>query len=99
MDTFVDSNVELHKSLSTRLYGGDDQTRIRQEYVLGVGGVALFDHLEGELNGPHLNEGHCTFAMLELLHRGWSREQLAKIAYSLLTHLFQLVMIDLNGFG
>ena len=78
LDTFVDSNVELHKSLSTRLYGGDDQTRIRQEYVLGVGGVALFDHLEGELNGLHLNEGHCTFAMLELLHRGWSREQLAK---------------------
>jgi len=78
LDTFVDSNVELHKSLSTRLYGGDDQTRIRQEYVLGVGGVTLFDHLEGELNGLHLNEGHCTFAMLELLHRGWSREQLAK---------------------
>ena len=78
LDTFVDSNVELHKSLSTRLYGGDDHTRIRQEYVLGVGGVALFDHLEGELNGLHLNEGHCTFAMLELLHRGWSREQLAK---------------------
>ena len=78
MDTRHPENAIQHQDLSSRLYGGDDGVRIRQEYVLGVGGVQLFDHLEVELNGLHLNEGHCTFAMLELLNRGWSREQLAQ---------------------
>ena len=78
MDTRHPENTTQHQELSSRLYGGDDGVRIRQEYVLGVGGVQLFDHLEVELSGLHLNEGHCTFAMLELLKRGWSREQLAQ---------------------
>lgn len=78
MDTRHPENAIEHQELSSRLYGGDDDVRIRQEYVLGVGGVQLFDHLEVELSGLHLNEGHCTFAMLELLKRGWSREQLAQ---------------------
>ena len=78
MDTRHPENATEHQELSSRLYGGDDGVRIRQEYVLGVGGVQLFDHLEVELSGLHLNEGHCTFAMLELLKRGWSREQLAQ---------------------
>ena len=78
MDTRHPENATEHQDLSSRLYGGDDGVRIRQEYVLGVGGVQLFDHLEVELSGLHLNEGHCTFAMLELLKRGWSREQLAQ---------------------
>ena len=78
MDTWHPENATEHQELSSRLYGGDDGVRIRQEYVLGVGGVQLFDHLEVELSGLHLNEGHCTFAMLELLKRGWSREQLAQ---------------------
>ncbi|MEC7112001.1 MAG: alpha-glucan family phosphorylase, partial [Candidatus Thermoplasmatota archaeon] len=78
IDTRHESNISEHQSLSSRLYGGDDDMRIRQEYVLGVGGVQLFDHLGVEMQGLHLNEGHCTFAMLELLNRGWSREELAK---------------------
>mgnify|MGYP003322624059 FL=1 len=78
MDTRHPENAIQHQDLSSRLYGGDDGVRIRQEYVLGVGGVQLFDHLQVELNGLHLNEGHCTFAMLELLNRGWSRQQLAQ---------------------
>ena len=78
IDTRHEANTTEHQSLSSRLYGGDDDMRIRQEYVLGVGGVQLFDHLDVEMQGLHLNEGHCTFAMLELLNRGWSREELAK---------------------
>ncbi len=78
LDTLRDDNTEDHKNLSRRLYGGGDETRIRQEYLLGVGGVQLFDYLGEDLAGLHLNEGHCTFAMLELLHRGWTREELAE---------------------
>ena len=78
IDTRHPANSSGHQELSSRLYGGDDELRIRQEYVLGVGGVQLFDSLDSELHGLHLNEGHCTFAMLELLNRGWSREELAQ---------------------
>ena len=78
IDTRHEANSPEHQDLSSRLYGGDDNVRIRQEYVLGVGGVQLFDYLDVELKGLHLNEGHCTFAMLELLNRGWSREELAQ---------------------
>ena len=78
IDTRHPANSSEHQELSSRLYGGDDEVRIRQEYVLGVGGVQLFDYLDSELHGLHLNEGHCTFAMLELLNRGWSREELAQ---------------------
>ena len=78
IDTRHPSNSPEHQLLSSRLYGGGDEVRIRQEYVLGVGGVQLFDYLDVELRGLHLNEGHCTFAMLELLNRGWSREELAQ---------------------
>ncbi len=78
LDTTHENNSQYHQEIGQRLYGGNDGTRIRQEYLLGVGGIQLFDHLQIELNGIHLNEGHCTFAMLELLSRGWSREELAQ---------------------
>ena len=89
MDTRHPENATEHQELSSRLYGGDDGVRIRQEYVLGIGGVQLFDHLEMELSGLHLNEGHCTFAMLDLLKRGWSREQLAQRSLFTTHTLFQ----------
>lgn len=78
LDTTHELNSQYHQEIGQRLYGGNDDTRIRQEYLLGVGGVQLFDLLQIELNGIHLNEGHCTFAMLELLSRGWSRKQLTE---------------------
>ena len=76
LDTRHPDNSPDHRSLGTRLYGGDDSTRIRQEYLLGVGGIRALQALGHEITGLHLNEGHCTFAMLEMLHQGWSREEL-----------------------
>ena len=78
LDTFHPKNSERHLDLGLTLYGGDDWVRIRQEYLLGVGGLRLIDKLGLDLDGLHLNEGHCTFALLEMLNRGWTREQLAK---------------------
>jgi starch phosphorylase len=76
LDTRHPDNSPDHSSLGNRLYGGDDATRIRQEYLLGVGGIRALQALGHEITGLHLNEGHCTFAMLEMLHQGWTREQL-----------------------
>ena len=78
LDTFHPKNTERHLDLGLTLYGGDDWVRIRQEYLLGVGGLRLIDKLGLDVDGLHLNEGHCTFALLEMLNRGWTREQLAK---------------------
>ncbi|MDP6844382.1 MAG: alpha-glucan family phosphorylase, partial [Candidatus Thalassarchaeaceae archaeon] len=76
LDTRHPDNSPDHRSLGNRLYGGDDTTRIRQEYLLGVGGIRALQALGHDITGLHLNEGHCTFAMLEMLHQGWSREEL-----------------------
>ena len=78
MDTHHPKNSDYHQSMGARLYGGNDDVRIRQEYLLGVGGVRLLNMLRKEFTGLHLNEGHCTFALLELLHQGWTREELSK---------------------
>ena len=78
LDTFHPKNSEKHLDLGLTLYGGDDWVRIRQEYLLGIGGLRLLEQLGMEVDGLHLNEGHCTFALLEMLGKGWSREQLAK---------------------
>lgn len=78
MDTHHPKNSEYHQRLGARLYGGDDDVRIRQEYLLGVGGVRLLNKLKKNFSGLHLNEGHCTFALLELLSQGWTREDLSK---------------------
>ena len=78
LDTFHPKNSEKHLDLGLTLYGGDDWVRIRQEYLLGIGGLRLLEKLGMEVDGLHLNEGHCTFALLEMLGKGWSREQLAK---------------------
>ncbi|MFK7999601.1 MAG: alpha-glucan family phosphorylase [Polyangiales bacterium] len=54
------------RDLTANLYGGDEHTRIRQELLLGVGGVKLLAALNIEPSVVHLNEGHSAFAALEL---------------------------------
>ena len=77
LDTLHPNNSNEHIALGERLYGGDDSTRIRQEFLLGVGGIRALKALGvWPLKGVHLNEGHCAFAALELLRQGWSRKQL-----------------------
>jgi len=77
LDTQHPDNSPEHATLAQRLYGGDDSTRIRQEYLLGVGGIRALKALGvWPLQGIHLNEGHCAFAALEMLDQGWTREEL-----------------------
>ncbi|HIG20005.1 MAG TPA: alpha-glucan family phosphorylase, partial [Candidatus Poseidoniales archaeon] len=72
-------NKPEHAALGNRLYGGDDSTRLRQEYLLGVGGVRVLKAIgEWPLKGLHLNEGHCTFAALEMISQGWNLAELSR---------------------
>ena len=79
LDTRHTSNEDRHLKLSDRLYAGGDDMRVRQEYLLGVGGIRALKILgHWPLKGLHLNEGHCSFAGLEMLRQGWTREQCSK---------------------
>ena len=65
LDADVEGNSESDRALTHTLYGGDKQIRIRQELILGVGGVRVLDALDIRPGVLHLNEGHSAFAPLE----------------------------------
>lgn len=65
MDTDVEENEPWDRELSARLYGGDQETRIRQEMVLGIGGVRMLEMLGIRPVVFHANEGHAAFMILE----------------------------------
>jgi|694.fasta_scaffold04043_7 starch phosphorylase len=67
LDCNVEGNKPEDRELTSRLYGGDERTRIRQELVLGVGGVKALRALGIYPGVYHLNEGHSAFAALEVM--------------------------------
>ncbi|MEX1223904.1 MAG: alpha-glucan family phosphorylase [Pirellulales bacterium] len=67
LDCDVEGNRPEDRELTSRLYGGDVRTRIRQELVLGVGGVRALRALGISPGVYHLNEGHSAFAGLEVI--------------------------------
>ena len=69
LDCDVDGNSPEDRELTARLYGGDHRTRIRQELVLGVGGVRALRALGISPGVYHLNEGHSAFATLEAIRQ------------------------------
>jgi starch phosphorylase len=66
LDTNVPENGEVDRFITGHLYGGDTETRIVQEKVLGIGGVRLLRKLGVDPDVYHLNEGHAAFSTLEL---------------------------------
>lgn len=65
LDTDVEENSPDDRAIARRLYGGDGETRLQQEILLGVGGLRALDALGRRPNVRHLNEGHAAFATLE----------------------------------
>jgi starch phosphorylase len=65
LDTDLEENAPWDRELSARLYGGDRETRIQQEIILGIGGVRVLKALGTEPGVFHLNEGHAGFVVLQ----------------------------------
>jgi starch phosphorylase len=65
LDTDLEENAPWDRELSARLYGGDRETRIQQEIILGIGGVRALKALEPAPAVWHLNEGHAAFVVLQ----------------------------------
>ncbi len=69
MDTDVPQNNPGDRALTSRLYGGDQETRIQQEIFLGIGGIRVLDALGIQPTVYHMNEGHSSFMGLELIRK------------------------------
>jgi len=65
LDTDLEENAPWDRELSARLYGGDRETRIQQEIILGIGGVRALKALGSNPAVFHLNEGHAGFVVLQ----------------------------------
>lgn len=70
LDTDFEGNGLEHRVLTRQLYGGNQETRLAQEVLLGIGGVRLLTALGVRPQVFHMNEGHAAFALLELWAQG-----------------------------
>src|SRR6266567_856764 len=65
LDTNDPANIPAHRGITSELYGGGSELRLKQELVLGIGGWRLLEALGLHPEVCHLNEGHAAFAVLE----------------------------------
>lgn len=68
LDTDIDENSHEDRSLTHQLYGGDNEHRLKQEILLGIGGIRALKAMGLESDIYHCNEGHAAFLGLERLH-------------------------------
>lgn len=65
LDTNIDRNETEDRSITDELYGGDNEMRIKQEILLGIGGVRALRAMKKRVTVYHMNEGHAAFLALE----------------------------------
>ena len=68
LDSNDAANIPAHRGITSELYGGGPELRLKQELVLGIGGWRLLTALDIHPEVCHLNEGHAAFAILERAH-------------------------------
>jgi glycogen phosphorylase len=78
---FLDTNTPLNarsddRAIASQLYGGDNDTRIRQEIVLGIGGMRALEALGYKPTVFHMNEGHSAFLAIERIRLFIERQKL-----------------------
>ena len=76
LDTCVPANLPMDRDITSALYGGGTEDRLRQEMVLGIGGMKVLKALEIAPQVCHMNEGHSAFQSLERIRGLMEREGL-----------------------
>ncbi len=76
LDTDFEDNVEADRTITHRLYGGDWENRMKQELLLGIGGIRMLDLLGIKPDLYHCNEGHAAFIGVERLRILIQKERL-----------------------
>lgn len=74
LDTQLNTNREDDRELTSKLYGGDTNTRICQELLIGVGGVRALQAMGVDASVYHLNEGHAAFVGIERVRQQLEKE-------------------------
>ncbi len=69
LDTDHDGNTQEDREITFYLYGGNERYRLKQEAILGFGGVRILDALGFKVRKYHMNEGHSSFLSVELLRK------------------------------
>ncbi len=69
LDTDLDENKEKDRALTHQLYGGNNEYRLQQEILLGIGGIRLLEKMKIQQEVYHCNEGHAAFISLERMHK------------------------------
>lgn len=67
LTTDVEGNIQEDREITDFLYGGDEKYRLKQEIVLGIGGLRILEALKINVKKYHMNEGHSSLLTLELL--------------------------------
>ena len=70
LDTDLDENVPSDREITHFLYGGGEDYRLKQEMILGIGGMRVLRALGFEIHTYHMNEGHSALLAVEQLRRG-----------------------------
>ena len=83
LDTNCNENNEEDKKITFYLYGGDSSYRLKQEIILGIGGVKVLKALNyNHIQKYHLNEGHSALVIIELLKKQIKQEVSNKIVFT-----------------
>ena len=77
MDSDIEENNEEYRNITTTLYGGNQEMRISQEIVLGMAGVRLLKTLGLKPSLYHMNEGHSSFLIIELIKNIMKEKQIS----------------------
>ena len=77
LDTDIEENNEQDRLITAQLYGGNPEMRLKQEIVLGIGGIRLLQALDIHPDIYHNNEGHSAFSCLERLQHYVSDNKIA----------------------
>ena len=77
LDSDVPNNSDHDRAITARLYGGDGDTRIQQEILLGIGGVRALEALGIRPSIYHMNEGHSGFLTFELIRKWMQNDHLS----------------------
>lgn len=78
LSTDTDENDYLSRTITHKLYDGNETTRIAQEIVLGVGGVKVLDAIDQKIDIYHMNEGHALPLVYELYNRFTDMDELRR---------------------
>ncbi|MCD6113007.1 MAG: alpha-glucan family phosphorylase [Bacteroidales bacterium] len=76
LDTDIEDNSDIDKTITHALYGGNSENRLKQEMLLGIGGIRLLDAIGANPDIYHCNEGHAAFIGIERLRKYIEEENL-----------------------